>query len=226
MTLLPLMVSCARPMNGYPYRNGVPGYTAEETVTVRMPSDKVNGFMNAIRSEAASFKNGEISATVWSGRGAGSTKADVAVYTAALQDARRKARSMARFMHAHLGSITVVSEISSSAPDERGPVANAGSLTQSVAVAKRIEVRVGSHGPVVLAVRYSLSNGGTISVFGFSNAVANGESRGVRVQLESRGTNGEKVKRQLARYMQMLQNVAKRQGIGEGAIAITSVQMM
>lgn len=88
---------------------------------------------------------------------------------------------MARFMHAHLGSIAVVSEISSSAPDERGPVANAGSLTQSVAVAKRIEVRVGSHGPVVLAVRYSLSNGGTISVFGFSDAPANGESRGVRV---------------------------------------------
>lgn len=64
MTLLPLIVSCARPMNAYPYRNGVPGYTAEETVTVRMPSDKVNEFMNAMRSEAASLKNGEITATV------------------------------------------------------------------------------------------------------------------------------------------------------------------
>uniref|UniRef100_E6Q3M5 Uncharacterized protein n=1 Tax=mine drainage metagenome TaxID=410659 RepID=E6Q3M5_9ZZZZ len=225
-TLLPLIVSCARPMNAYPYRNGVPGYSAEETVTVRMPSDKVNGFMNAMRSEAASLKGAGLQASLWSGRSGGSAKADVAVYTSAMRDARRKAQSMASFMHTHLGSIAVVSEISGSAPDERGPVANAGTITESVMVAKRAVVRVGSQGPVVLAVRYGLANGGTISVFGFSDAFRHGERQGVRIQFEARGRNGAQVKRQLDRYMQMLQNVAKRQGIGKGAIAITSLQMM
>ena len=135
-----------------------------------------------------------------------------------------KAQSVASFMHTSLGSATAVSEIFGNSPGQSGAgEANAGTMTEKVMIAHPPVIQVGSHGPVVLAVRYRLANGGTISVFGLSNALAHGEAQGLNINLVIRGANAAQVNRRLDRYMQVLRGVAKRKGLSDTAITFTSL---
>ncbi len=181
--------------------------------------------MSNLRKDASTSapRHSYFRANVWRGSLSGSSTANSGVYTAALKDAYTKAATIAMFLHARLGNARSVTEFRGHSSAQQSSFQASQPLVKRVAIGRAV-VTIGARGPVVLAVRYRLSNGSTISVFGLSNAAAHGEPQGVDVGLSVEGKTLKEVNQRLDRDMLLLRNLAKRLGVKDAAISVVSLQ--
>ncbi|HVA27694.1 MAG TPA: SIMPL domain-containing protein, partial [Candidatus Baltobacteraceae bacterium] len=197
LALAALSAGCgARPQAPYQPQSFA---NVREDVTVRMPSGDVQGFVAALRHAAPDYPGENVNVSAWRGNPLESSSADASVYEAALDDARRKASTIAAHVGARVLAVASVTEYQGSAS------ADPARMTLGVAHG----VTVASGGPVTLAVVYAISSGGTVAVFGLADAAAHGAPRGVSINLSASGPSMEAARVRVADLEAYVRRVAR-----------------
>jgi hypothetical protein len=205
---LDVCVGCAAPS---PNRT-LPG-TINETVLVELARDRFAAFARDLRAEVRTrnvdghigFNTGYEQPVV--------RETPSSAFGAALDDARRKATTIAAHERLRLGPVCAVSEASGGVPVALGLKGNANST-----------VRVAPNGPVAVLVDYAFGaacdakDRGEIAVSGFAVAAepvlpGPSEMQAVQLHLEANGgTNGAAVEQSLAALESAVDAVVKRYG--------------
>ncbi len=170
-----------------------------EDVTVRMPSGDVQGFVSALRRAAPDSPGVNVNVNLWRGNPLESASVGTSVYEAALDDARVKASTIAAHIGARIRSVDSVAEYQGST--------SAGPMRETVGIGHAVSVASG--GPVTLAVVYTISNGGTVAVFGLADAAAHGAPRGVSIDLSTSGPSMEVARVRMSDLESYVRRVAR-----------------
>ena len=185
--------------------------SAREDIIARLPQKDVQPFIAALRSGMPDL-TGNINISEWRDYG-GTSRADANVYIAAIDDAKQKATAIARHVNAKLGAIESITEYD-------GPVgaAPAPGATQL----KGSSVMVRSDAPIALAVTYTLSSAGSISVFGLADAAAHGAPQGVDVSVSVNAPSIAEAWNRAGGVESYVRQVGRKFGLTGSAISINN----
>ena len=182
------------------------------TMVVRMPRQKVQPFIEALRANA-SGKTATFTVGEWRGDYGSAFAANSNLYEAALDDARKKASAIAVHSGLQLGPVRSVTEFSGGAA---AVAQSGGPPLKAIAGPVTINDRI-----VTLAVEYTATNGIPIAVFGRADA-AQSAPQGVSVDVYANAASIEDARRTVDSAEALVDKTASGVGIAPASITVTS----
>lgn len=183
------------------------------TYLVRMQSQDVTAFVNALRSNAPP-QSANFTVNEWRGEFGSAFTASVNLYESALDDARRKASAIASHSAQRLAGVQSVTEYSGDMAAAMAPVAGAPIMKSINTVT--IQDRV-----VSLAVVYRTDSAATIAVFGRADA-ARSAPEGVSIDIYANAASLPEARRRMQSAQSYITTTAREFHIAPAAITITS----